>query len=364
MFYPCEIKQLPDDQLLAAAEDAIRINPANAPTEAALAMASVALQGEVMPPQFLASLVSKYWGQGGVKLTVGFMDNPTVSLRNKIIAYANKWSKRGNVEFVYSNTDPQVRIARARGGYWSYLGVDILRIPKNQQTMNLEGFTDNTRDEEFDRVVCHEFGHTLSFPHEHLRRAIISRLDVQKTIAYFRQRGWDEATTRSNVLTALEDRMINATPNADQTSIMAYQLPGEITRDGQPITGGSTINESDHDFISKLHPKPEPPPPPSARKVYIALTGQVTEAKFSQVATTPGLTLTLEKDPGAMSVSLGEAPPNGGTGMLGKLLALWAAIRSGDWATVLTILSELAKAQADGQITKEEDAEVQKALCP
>lgn len=357
----CTPVSLPDDQLVAAAQDAIRINPANAPTDAAMAMVATALAArdvapgddavDILTPQKLAVLVSKYWGTGGVKLTVGFMDGPTPSLREKILLHMNAWGQRSNVKFVYTGTDPQVRISRGSGGYWSYLGTDVLRIARNQQTMNLEGFTDRTEEREFFRVVRHETGHTLGFPHEHLRKELVNRLDPAKTIAYFRRIGWDEQTTRSNVLTALEDRQINATPLADQTSIMAYQLPGEITRDGQPIVGGTDINELDYQFANKIYPlaEPPPPPPPAGHKVYVSTTPPVTAA--SVVASGGNLVLTLANDPG--SVTLAVKSTTGGTGMnwLTKILALWTAIRAGDWATVFEILGELGRAQAAGQLS-------------
>ena len=40
--------------------------------------------------------------------------------------------------------------------------------------MNLEAFTMQTPDSEFHRVVRHEAGHTLGFPHEHMRKAIVA----------------------------------------------------------------------------------------------------------------------------------------------------------------------------------------------
>jgi len=55
-------------------------------------------------------------------------------------------------------------------GYWSYLGTDILHIPKNRPTMCLENFSMDTLESEYKRVVRHETGHTLGFPHEHMRR--------------------------------------------------------------------------------------------------------------------------------------------------------------------------------------------------
>ena len=57
------------------------------------------------------------------------------------------------------------------------------------------------------------------------------------------------------VLTPLDERSIFATP-PDQDSIMCYQLPGEITRDGQPIRGGMDINQTDFAFAGRIYPKP------------------------------------------------------------------------------------------------------------
>lgn len=38
---------------------------------------------------------------------------------------------------------------------------------------------------------------------------------------------------------------------------MCYQLPGEITRDGQPIRGGDDINETDYQFAARIYPRSE-----------------------------------------------------------------------------------------------------------
>ena len=97
----------------------------------------------------------------------------------------------------------------------------------------------NTRESEYHRVVRHETGHTLGFPHEHMRRELVARIDPQRAYAYFlATQGWDRAMVDAQVLTALDDASIFGTP-ADQDSIMCYQLPGQITVDGQPIRGGA-----------------------------------------------------------------------------------------------------------------------------
>jgi hypothetical protein len=37
---------------------------------------------------------------------------------------------------------------------------------------------------------------------------------------------------------------------------MCYQIPGSITKDGKPITGGVDIDKSDYAFAAKIYHKP------------------------------------------------------------------------------------------------------------
>ena len=93
----------------------------------------------------------------------------------------------------------------------------------------------NTAESEFKRVIRHEAGHTLGAPHEHMRKELVARIDRQKAYDYFRRtQGWSQQQVDQQVLTPLDDRSIFGTPT-DQTSIMCYQLPGAITKDGRPI---------------------------------------------------------------------------------------------------------------------------------
>lgn len=284
-FVPCIPMTLPLEQHAEAAERACDINPAN---RSALEGVAGLLDVE-MPVEAGHLAVSRYWGQGGVKLTVAFLDSPPADLKARILLHMNSWGEFCNVRFMESNTDAQVRIARGQGGYWSYLGPDILSIPRGQPTMNLQGFTMNTPEGEFRRVVRHETGHTLGFPHEHMRREIVSRLDPQKTIQYFQMtQGWNAQQTRAQVLTPLDEQSIRGTPHADQDSIMAYQLPGAITIDGEPIRGGADIDPLDAEFAGKLYPlsvqPPPPKPPDGGGGVTLAAALAATEAAIEGVA--------------------------------------------------------------------------------
>jgi hypothetical protein len=184
------------------------------------------------------------------------MESTPADLKARIISHMNAWTRTGGISFAATSGTGDVRISRGPGGYWSYLGTDVLHIPKNRPTMNLERFTLSTPESEYKRVVRHETGHTLGFPHEHMRKALVARIDRQKAYRWFLETyGWDKATVDAQVLTPLDERSLMATP-PDQDSIMCYQLPGLITKDGRPIRGGTDINQTDYAFAGTIYPRP------------------------------------------------------------------------------------------------------------
>jgi hypothetical protein len=254
----CTPRSLPSDLWESAARTATEVNPANRPpVNRVLGMLPPEAEGRFE----IAVLTSKFWRGDGVKLTVGFMERTSTELKRRIVSHLNAWSKTANIKFVQARTDPEVRIAFEGGddgGYWSYLGTDILQIPPDEQTMNLEAFTMRTSEAEFKRVIRHEAGHTLGFPHEHMRKELVERIDRKKAVAYFeRTQGWTEQETKQQVLTPLNEANMRSTP-ADQNSIMCYQLPGTITKDGMPILGGKDIDQTDYEFVGRLYPKRSP----------------------------------------------------------------------------------------------------------
>jgi hypothetical protein len=250
----CSPRSLSKDRVIESADNANAINPFNhAPA------GQMAFGGTTPSTLSLALLTKKYWGTKGVHLTVGFLDNPPADLRARIIEHMNAWNKTANVQFVASSTDPDVRIARAggkNGGYWSYVGTDVKLIAKDQPTMNLEAFSMSTPESEFHRVVRHETGHTLGFPHEHMRKQIVANIDPDKAVQYFRRtQGWTKAQVRAQVLTPLEESSLLGTPKPDPKSIMCYQLPGSIMKDGKPVVGGLDIDASDFAFAASIYRK-------------------------------------------------------------------------------------------------------------
>jgi astacin (peptidase family M12A) len=247
----CSIKSLPKRLLMRGMTNAVGINPVNAVGRPVGAAAGLGISD----PLKIAVLTAKYWGPSPRVLTVSFLESQPPELRRKILRHMNAWAKSGCISFAETGGTGNVRIAFGNSGYWSYLGTDILLIPSDKPTMNLQAFSEETPDSEFHRVVRHETGHTLGFPHEHMRKGLIDRLDRTKTYAYFLStQGWDKAAVNAQVLTPLAAGSFTGTPE-DETSIMCYQLPASITKDGQPIAGGLDINATDYAFNAQIYPK-------------------------------------------------------------------------------------------------------------
>lgn len=245
----CVPKLLPADLLVDAANVARMVNPANAPSADT-------------EPQFLAARTTKYWGAKGVDLTVSFMEVVPQGLKDRTLKFMNTWGEFSNVKFKQVATGGNVRISYGPGGYFSYLGPDILSVAYNKQTMNLQALSTRTDEAEFCRVVWHETGHTLGFEHEHLRRELVARLDRAKVIAWGkRTQNWSEATSVAQMLTPIEEGALLEPSRIDPDSIMCYQFDGSQTLDGLPIRGGAVIDATDRAYAAKLYPKPDAPPP-------------------------------------------------------------------------------------------------------
>ncbi|KAM6534385.1 hypothetical protein FALCPG4_004026 [Fusarium falciforme] len=97
----CTIKLLPRSEWGSEAATAISNNPANAPVDQR------------------ALLTTRYWGSSGVRLSVGFLDNPPVDLRDRILSHMSAWGKYAKVQFLNTASGyvGDIRIARKALGF-------------------------------------------------------------------------------------------------------------------------------------------------------------------------------------------------------------------------------------------------------
>ena len=127
----CGVKTVPKRLAVKAARHAIGINPVNAPLQPLGALGISAPSD----PLSMAVVTGKYWGPSPRTLTVSFMESTPSDLRARIVSHLNAWTRTGCITFAQTQGTGQVRISRGPGGYWSYLGTDVLLIPQNRPTM-------------------------------------------------------------------------------------------------------------------------------------------------------------------------------------------------------------------------------------
>ena len=242
------------EQLIKAAELAIQENPANVP------IVHVHPGMGVAPPTRteLAGVTGKKW-QNGRRLRARFLDG-TSSVQQRVEDHAKRWSDFANITVDFGS-DPaaEIRISFEQEGSWSYIGTTALAIDQSEPTMNFGWLEEDTPDEEYERVVVHEFGHALFCIHEHQNPVTTIPWDKDAVYAYYM--GPPNNWTKDQV-----DQNLFARYSADTTqfsafdpdSIMLYPIPNELTIGDFDVGFNTTLSDTDKSFIGKAYPQDEP----------------------------------------------------------------------------------------------------------
>lgn len=204
----------------------------------------------------MATEISKEW-KNGRRLTVSFMGGKK-QVKDRIIRHAKIWMDYANIEFDFTpgKKPGDIRIAFDTGdGSWSLMGTEILSEDRSKPTMNFGWLTPTTDDLEYNRVVLHEFGHSLGCIHEHERPDNGIPWDKPKVYAYYKQTdGWTKEEVDEQVFSKYDITQIRAN-KLDKKSIMMYPVPEKLTKGDFHIGWNNGLSAEDKKFIAKLYPK-------------------------------------------------------------------------------------------------------------
>src|SRR5690349_13351696 len=212
----------------------------------------------VLPDSGLELAMTNMWANG-TRLRVHFLGGSSF-LHGKVKEYARKWEPYANISFNFVD-DPTAEIRvdfRMDGTSWSAVGADALNttfFPPGSATMNYGWLTKNTDEQEFSRVIVHEFGHALGCIHEHQNPAGGIPWNKDAVYNYFMgpPNNWTKEQVDHNLFETYDANLTNFTA-LDKSSIMMYPIDPSFTTNGFSVGLNQGLSETDKKFIAQQYP--------------------------------------------------------------------------------------------------------------
>ncbi len=201
-------------------------------------------------------LVSKIWKPGRT-LRVRFLGG-TSEVQKKVVQYANEWSKYTSLKFDFGDhVDAEIRVAFVKDGSWSYIGTDCLTIAKDKATMNYGWFDKPVPEDEYSRVIIHEFGHAIGMPHEHNFPNVGIPWNRDAVYRYYMNppNNWTKDQVDNNLFGTYEKSQTKSGV-FDKHSIMLYPIPEAFVTDPSFAVSWSNtqLSTEDKEFMRTIYP--------------------------------------------------------------------------------------------------------------
>jgi len=201
------------------------------------------------------------WVKGDT-IRVCFKLGSDAVVRGRVRQYAQMWESYANIKFKFftkkwPDEDSDVRIAfkKKKDGNNSQVGTNVLNVPEDRPTMNLN-ITHKTSKTETQRLVLHEFGYLLGCKHEHSSPAAKIKWNKPEVYKYYYLKcRWDEGKVDRNVLNITETTQHS---RFDKKSIMLYRIPPNLTLNGFSVPkAAGELSPTDKSFIAMMYPPDE-----------------------------------------------------------------------------------------------------------